>query len=126
MGRVGTRSCSRPTLTGPVPLRSSCLALDAVFVTSYLMLGLQLAAKYLEDPFGYDLVDLDLDEVRGRRPSSVLALDSFRQHCRGVLGGVGWGGSSEARSWCLVARHTIGPSLLQVWLVKVGWYEADS
>lgn len=35
-----------------------------VFFTSYLMLGLQLAAKYLEDPFGYDLSDLALDEVR--------------------------------------------------------------
>lgn len=38
--------------------------MTAVFVTSYLMLGLQLAAKDLENPFGYDLSDLDLDAVR--------------------------------------------------------------
>lgn len=36
---------------------------NIVFFTSYLMLGLQLAARYLEDPFGYDLSDLELDLV---------------------------------------------------------------
>lgn len=35
-----------------------------MLLTSYLMLGLQLAATHLEDPFGYDLSDLDLDLVR--------------------------------------------------------------
>ncbi|CAM9274481.1 unnamed protein product [Ascophyllum nodosum] len=32
-----------------------------VVLTSYLMLGLQFAASDLEDPFGYDLSDLELD-----------------------------------------------------------------
>eukprot|EP00752_Nemacystus_decipiens_P011975 g10615.t1 len=32
-----------------------------VLLTAYLMLGLQIAADYLEDPFGHDLTDLQLD-----------------------------------------------------------------
>ena len=38
-------------------------ASTAVVLTSYLMLGLQFAASDLEDPFGYDLSDLELDLV---------------------------------------------------------------
>lgn len=36
----------------------------AVLLTSYLMLGLQSAADNLEDPFGRDKTDLELDLVR--------------------------------------------------------------
>lgn len=46
------------------PLLRPARLSEPVFLTSYLMLGLQLAAKYLEDPFGYDLSDLELDQVR--------------------------------------------------------------
>ena len=37
---------------------------SAVLLTAYLMLGLQIAADYLEDPFGHDQTDLELDLVR--------------------------------------------------------------
>lgn len=37
---------------------------SAVVLTAYLMLGLQIAADYLEDPFGHDQTDLELDLVR--------------------------------------------------------------
>lgn len=35
----------------------------SVLLTSYLMLGLQIAADHLEDPFGHDQADLALDLV---------------------------------------------------------------
>ncbi|CAN0416603.1 unnamed protein product, partial [Ectocarpus fasciculatus] len=41
----------------------SLVPYHAVLVTAYLMLGLQIAADHLEDPFGRDESDLQLDRV---------------------------------------------------------------
>lgn len=58
-------ACLRLTTQTFVVPSSFCLKLEiTVLVTSFLMLGLQLAASDLEDPFGYDLSDLELDLVR--------------------------------------------------------------
>lgn len=47
-------------------------AFAAVLLTSYLMLSLQIAADHLENPFGRDEYDHDLDEVRRLPLSCVL------------------------------------------------------
>ena len=51
-----------------------------VFLTAYLMLGLQLAASYLEDPFGHYFSDLPLDLVR-----SVIGCKGWLVFLRVVL-----------------------------------------
>ena len=54
---------SLPPCSVPPPIFHCGRPRTTVLLTSYLMLGLQLAATHLEDPFGYDLSDLELDLV---------------------------------------------------------------
>ena len=53
----------------------------SVLCTSYLMLALQIAADDLENPFGRDVVDLNLDKVRDSRLSPVFVVCLFYLFC---------------------------------------------
>jgi putative membrane protein len=62
------------------------LTIPVSMILTYFMIGLETIADYVEEPFGYDLDDLDLEslcETIDRTTAEILAVDRISESVSG-------------------------------------------